>query len=39
MQLVKEMIEQITTGIKKRIGLDGSFAGKRLKPVLIYSKI
>jgi hypothetical protein len=38
MKALKKMIEQFITGIKNKIGLEGSFAGKRLKPVFIHNK-
>jgi hypothetical protein len=38
MQKLKEMIEQIVTGIKKKSGLYGSFAGKYQLAAIIYFK-
>lgn len=35
MELIKKMIEQLTTGIKNKFGLHGPFAGKRLAAVFI----
>jgi hypothetical protein len=38
MQRVKKMIEEFSTGIKNRFGLNGSFAGKYQMAVFNYNK-
>jgi hypothetical protein len=38
MQQLKEMIEQMITGIKNKFGLYGSSAGKFQMAVIFYSK-
>jgi hypothetical protein len=38
MNYLKQLINLITTGRKNKQGVDGSLAGKYLKPVFIYQK-
>jgi hypothetical protein len=38
MQTLKKMIEDLITGIKNKIGPDGSFAGKYQMAVYIFTK-